>query len=403
MHRYYRREFFVFTLALSTILLPTHLSAREHIEVLYSFPQNDGSVRVTSGLVSDSVGDLFGTISGLDADTPGTVFRVAPDGNGTTLHIFSGGSDGSGGIPDLIIDASGNLYGAASGGGSACDCGILFKLSPEGTETILHVFSGGSDGKYPNGPLTADAAGNLYGTSASGGDAGEGTVFRLSPNGTLNVLHSFAGGNDGQAPLGKLVADSAGNLYGITYRGGNGCEIEGCGTVYRVSQTGAYSILHAFEYGSDGAFPLGGLVTDNEGDLYGVAVLGGPNNRACEAGTCGTVFQIAPSGTLTTLHAFKGGEDGEQPNGLPLWNEATATLYGTTVIGGNGKTKGGGGVVYALTVKQPRPREKVLHRFHGKKGAEPVGGLLEGGSGNFYGTAAYGGVYSSGTVFEVSP
>jgi uncharacterized repeat protein (TIGR03803 family) len=210
------------------------------------------------------------------------------------LHSFAGSPvDGALPAAGLARDALGNLYGAASEGG-AYDHGAAFKLSSIGTETLLHSFTGGSDGEEPAANLLLDPAGNLYGTTPMGSGESDGTVFKLSAGGNLTVLHSFpAFAGDGQYPSSGLIRDTAGNLYGTT--GGGGANSNG--TVYELGKTGAETILYSFTGGSDGSDPGADLLRDAAGDLYGTTTEGG-STPDCSSGTfgCGTVFEVTPSG-----------------------------------------------------------------------------------------------------------
>jgi uncharacterized repeat protein (TIGR03803 family) len=235
----------------------------------------------------------------------------------TVLYSFKGGSDGSNPAAGLIVDSSGNLYGTTfnGGGGSGCGsdfgCGTAFKLAPDGTETVLHAFTGGSDGGLPEAGLIADGSSNLYGTAYQGGASNLGVVFKLAPDGTETVLYSFKGGGDGGVPAGTLIADSSGNLYGTTSEGGgSGCFGNGCGTVFKLAPDGTETVLHAFTGGSDGAHPNVALIADGAGNLYGTT--GGGGITLCYEG-CGTVFKLAPDGTETVLHAFTGAATGIFP------------------------------------------------------------------------------------------
>jgi uncharacterized repeat protein (TIGR03803 family) len=209
------------------------------------------------------------------------------------LHTFAGSpTDGAFPIADLIQDAADNLYGTTFGGGERCStcfngsCGVVFKLSATGTETVLHAFTDGAGGTNPNAGLTRDTAGNLYGTARQGGaqskacsGGGCGTVFKLGPTGAEIVLHSFTG-EDGANPFGDLIQDAAGNLYGTASGGGatSTCEPPyGCGVVFKLSPSGAYTILHSFT-GADGAYPEAGLVRDAAANLYGTTARGGAYN-----------------------------------------------------------------------------------------------------------------------------
>ena len=320
-----------------------------------------------------------------------------------TLYAFQGGTDGSipwGGLTD---DHSGNLYGTTSGGGNGD--GIVFRLSPKGRETALYQFLGGCDGAHPNGGVITDGAGNYYGTTSEGGnctDEGFGTVFKLMPNGAESVLYAFAGSSsdDGDGPIGNLISDNSGDLYGVTYYGGNSgsCGDVGCGTVFEVMSSGRENLLHAFQSGSDGALPGGALVRDGNGNLYGTTE-GGGGSANCGLG-CGTVFEIAADGTESILHPFQGA-DGVGPEG-PLLLDGSGNLYGTAT--GGGET--GNGVVFKLA---PDGTESVLFSFPGGSGGEgPESGVLMDKAGNFYGTTDFGGgagckkFGGCGTVFEVT-
>jgi uncharacterized repeat protein (TIGR03803 family) len=247
----------------------------------------------------DTAGNLYGTTQnggsgGGCSFGCGTVFKLAPAGNETVLHSFTG-SPGDGGRPvaGLIMDTAGNLYGTtAEGGSGTCTvingvpvsgCGTVFKLDPAGNETVLHSFTGGSDGIQALAALIMDQAGNLYGTTELGGSFGFGTVFKLDPSGNETVLHTFTGGNDGATPFfAGLIMDTAGNLYGTTFNGG----ASGYGTVFELDTAGNETVLHSFT-GSpgDGASPPAALIMDKAGNLYGTTLIGG-------ASGFGTVFKL---------------------------------------------------------------------------------------------------------------
>jgi uncharacterized repeat protein (TIGR03803 family) len=243
---------------------------------------------------------LFGTAAGGAPFYGGVVFRLDRSGE-TDLYKFVGGADGSNGS-GLIRDNSGNLYGVAGGGDLACSapggCGTVFKIDAKGVYSVLHVFVG-PDGEYPGG-LAIDAAGNLYGTTTSGGAQNSGTIFKLTPSGQLTTIYAFTGGADGGQPN-SVILDSAGNLYGTTYTGGivnSQCFDFGCGLVFQLSPgaTGAWkeTVLHSFN-GADGDNPLGPLLLDpNQPALYGTTWRGGDYSCTTIAGgtSCGVVFKI---------------------------------------------------------------------------------------------------------------
>ncbi|MGH6850219.1 MAG: choice-of-anchor tandem repeat GloVer-containing protein [Methylocella sp.] len=161
-------------------------------------------------------------------------------------------------------------------------CGVVFKLSPSGIFTVLHTFTGGSDGKLPEGALLADSSGNLYGATYGGGTSNRGTVFKLTPGGTETVLHTFTGGSDG------LIADSSGNLYGTTIFGG----ASNAGVVFKLSPTGTETVLYSFTGGSDGAFPQAGLYADSNGNLFGTTNGGGASGNGVVFKLAGTGFEV---------------------------------------------------------------------------------------------------------------
>jgi len=236
-----------------------------------------------AGLVRDAAGNLYGTTASGGASGLGTVFKVSAGGAETVLHSFTGGSDGEYPYASVIRDAAGNLYGTTYAGG-ASGLGTVFKIDTQAHETVLYSFRGGADGEYPSAGLVRDAAGNLYGTTNSGGSSGGGIVFKISSAGKETVLHSFKGGKDGEYPYASVIRDAAGNLYGTTYGGG----ASGWGTVFEIDPTGKETVLYTFTGAADGASPEGGLVQDTAGHLYGTTKYGG-------AFGAGTVFELSPA------------------------------------------------------------------------------------------------------------
>jgi uncharacterized repeat protein (TIGR03803 family) len=390
--------------------------------VLYSFAgyPTDGSFP-TAGLLRDASGNLYGTTarggpSGvcLNPNGCGRVFKLSPTGTETVLHSFTGGADGSQPLAGLVPDAAGNLYGTASQGGTS-GAGVVFKVTPTGTATVLYSFTGGADGGGPLAGLVRDVAGNLYGTTQYGGSStacqdGCGTVFELSSTGTETVLHSFVGNpTDGWQPLAGLVRDAAGNLYGTTSQGGTGtCQGGACffpGVVFKLSPSGTETVLYNFKGGADGNFPSAGLIQDPAGNLYGTTTFGGATSASCPNG-CGVVFKLSPCGSgFKVLYSFTGGAEGSEPQ-AGLVRDGAGNLYGTTVSGG----ASGVGVVFKLT---PTGTYKVLHSFTGgADGAYPYGGLVQDGAGNLYGTTKSGGLgdceisgrcFGCGVVFKLTP
>jgi uncharacterized repeat protein (TIGR03803 family) len=245
----------------------------------------------------------------------------------------------------------------------------------------------GSSGAYPYGGLMQDSAGTLYGTTYSGGSFSAGTIFALI-YGAGPVLHSFRG-SDGSIPKGGLIRDQNGVLYGTTQEGG----AFGLGTVFALSNTGSLTTLHSFAGGSDGEYPFGGLVRDAQGNLYGTTQNGGDTTCSPPDG-CGTVWKLSSSGTETVLHNFSGTDGGIPAYGSLLLDKA-GNLYGVTAYGGPSND----GVIFRITTSGSYT---VLHNFTGADGSLAYGTPVPDGGGNLYGTAAQGGTYGGGTVWKLS-
>ena len=321
--------------------------------VYYSFARLTGGLLSQGTLTRDAKGNLYGTTfyggdpkcgGGLGC---GTVFKIATNRKETVLHTFKDGKDGAAPLAGVILDKKSNLYGTAVAGGDLnctlggmyAGCGVVFRLNPAGAEMVLHKFSG-PDGVGPEASLVMDTSGNLYGTTFSGpGKNGVGEVFKVSAGDKVVVLHGFAGPpEDGLLSVAGVIRDKAGNLYGTTPEGGTGgCNGLGCGTIFEVSSKGKEKVLYNFTGGTDGGYPVGSLVMDAHGNLYGTAEQYGTAGH-------GTVYELSATGTLTVLHAFTGGADGAVPNG-PLVFDAKGNLYGTASSGGTG----GNGTVYKIT------------------------------------------------------
>jgi uncharacterized repeat protein (TIGR03803 family) len=352
--------------------------------VLYSFLGGTDGAYPATGLLRDEAGNLYGTTHGggdisvsACSFNPGcgVVFKVDPNGKETALYAFTGGADGLGPSSGLVRDEEGNFYGTTVLGGDptgvcpglpAPGCGVLFKLDPNGKETVLHTFTGEADGYAPYGDLLRDAAGDLYGAASNGGDVtgfcgdvvesatgflGCGTVFKLDHTGKFNVLHTFHGTDGGPFPDGWLAQDNAGNLYGMSGNGGalSGCSGLGCGVVFKVETTGKETVLYSFTGGADGAETFAGVIRDAEGNLYGTTYLGGSFSGSLCAGVggCGVVFKLDPAGKETVLHTFTGDADGANPN-AGLLQDLEGNLYGTASDGGDLSCNppGGCGVVF---------------------------------------------------------
>jgi len=384
-------------------------------KVLYSFQGGSDGADPYGGLIADNADNLYGVTGNGGGGTAcqlgcGTLFKLAPNRAETVLHSFAGGDEGAVPVGALVADRAGNLYGTTTEQG-ADSYGTVFEFSASGTESVLYAFKGGSDGVYPVGNLLIDHGGNLYGATLEGGSyynsecsSGCGTVFRISPNGTKTILYTFQGGNDGSAPDAGLTMDTSGNLYGTTFGGGAGnpqnCDNppRGCGTVFKIAPNGAESIVYAFQGGSGGFWPNGRLTMDGAGNLYGTTISGGGATN-CQYG-CGTVFRIAPNRTETILYTFQGGNDGDAPEAGPVMDKS-GNLYGTTSGGGGAgchTRPSGCGTVYKLA---PDGTETVLSTFGAKHGRNPDSALLIGRHDLLYGIAPTGGTDDDGVVFSV--
>jgi uncharacterized repeat protein (TIGR03803 family) len=333
-------------------------------------------------LLRDTKGNLYGATIGGGTSTFGTVFEVSPAGKETILHNFSGGSDGDLPYGTLARDGKGNLYGTTAKGG-ASNLGTIYKITASGKETVIHSFGKGSDGAVPFGGLILDAKGNLYGTTTQGGKSKLGTVFTVSAAGKEKVLLNFKGTN-GEVPDDGLIQDATGNLYGTTLGGG----VTGAGTVFKLTHAGKGKVLYNFKGGMDGAVPYGGLIMDANGNLYGTTT------ETTKPST-GTIFKVTSSGEETVLYSFTGNKDGGMPTGT-LVRDAKGNLYGTAFSGGLGY-----GTVFELTAAGTF---KVLHTFTGgADGAVPWAGMILDTKGNLYGTTIEGGTSFLGAVFKVVP
>jgi uncharacterized repeat protein (TIGR03803 family) len=249
--------------------------------VLYSFPA--GSSEPYCGLIEGSDGYFYGTTGANGTSDDGTVFKITPSGTETTLHVFpKTGGDGEIPYAGVILGSDGNLYGTTYFGGSS-GFGTVFKVTPGGTETVFYSFAGGSDGEHPYAGVIQGSDGNFYGTTYFGGSSGLGTVFKITPSGTETVLHSFAGGSsDGANPEAGLTQGTDGNFYGNTYLGGT----SNLGTVFEITPSGTETVLHSFAGGSsDGANPSANLIQSSDGNLYGSTGAGGTSGY-------GTFFKV---------------------------------------------------------------------------------------------------------------
>ncbi len=357
---------------------------------LASFNGTDGDNPYFVSLVQGNDGNLYGTTWNGGIYGVGTVFKITQAGTLTTLYSFCSQlncADGWSPYSGLVQGSDGSFYGTTVYGGNyncnpSLGCGTIYKITPAGALTTVHLFDG-SEGRYPSAPVLQSTDGNFYGTTMWGGTYGAGTVFKITPGGIMTTLYNFDG-SDGERPFAELVQATDGNFYGTTVNGGT----YGDGAVFKITPSGALTTLHSFD-GSDGLSPYGGLVQATDGNLYGTTIAGG--NNSCYLG-CGTIFKITPLGTLTTLHFFEG-SDGSFPSAA-LTQTSDGNFYGTTAAGG----AYGNGTVFKVT---PSGALTTLHNFDGSDGFSPYGGLVQVTDGNFYGTSYGGGVYGDGTIFRL--
>lgn len=285
--------------------------------LLYSFAGNDGSAP-DGGVIVMPNGDLYGTAGSGGAGGNGVLFKLKANGKYKVLHDFSA-TDGSFIRGDLIRDKLGNFYGTALFGGVNGD-GTVFKFGFDGTFTVLHAFNG-SDGEFPEHGVVSDKDGNLYGVTAFGGADDNGAVYKIAADGTFSTLYSFTGGADGGFLYGGLDVDADGNLYGSTVDGG----ANGAGTVFKLSPQGSLTTLYNFTGGADGGSPEGDMLLVGK-SLFSVATIGG--DAGCQ---CGAVYEVKASGKEKVLHAFTGTDGSGYSAGVTA---SHGVLYGTTQSGG---------------------------------------------------------------------
>ena len=369
--------------------------------VVHSFGNGNDGQNPVGALVSDAANNLYGTTSTNGLYGKGTVFKVSSDGTETILHNFGNGNDGQTPLGRLILDGTGNLFGTTSAGG-IYGYGTAFEMAPDGTETVLYNFGNSpGDGQNPSAGLIFDGAGNMYGTTVNGGAFGGGTAFELSPQENRCCreapVYNFGNGNDGRNPQSELVMDAAGNFYGTTANGGTNSG----GMIFELSpqenRCCREAPVYNFGGSGDGKNPYGGVVFDALGNLYGTTVNGGANSA-------GTAFEVSPNGaswTETFLHSFGSGSDGQNPYATLVFDRS-GNLYGTTENGGVYLK----GMVFELSLLENRCcREAPVYNFgfSANDGQHPKAGVIIDNSGNLDGTTVSGGSFGGGTVYGILP
>jgi uncharacterized repeat protein (TIGR03803 family) len=380
------------------------------VTTLYSFPLVNGSTPTSpqGPLLRDAKGNLYGTTvdGGNNSGCPncGQVYRLSASGTLTVLHSFAA-SDGEGPEGGLIRDSSGNFYGTAPSGGdlnctyNSSGCGTVFKIDTSRKFSVLHTFEG-TDGVNPLGRLLLDKSGNLYGTTSIGGSTNDGVVYEISASGSESVLLNFDGSN-GAYPYGSLVAGPKGEILGTSAYGGSFDQ----GTVFKLTPSNGswtQTILYTFgTLSNDGISPDWWLVKGADGSYYGSTADGGGyyTGDLCTFG-CGTLFKLTPganSWTGTILHAFTGQTDGAIPQGIA--RDQAGNIYGVVAYDGGGPC--GCGTIFRYDTSG---NFAIVHTFTGSDGAAPVGPMLyDSATGVFYGTTTQGGASGGGTIFEFQP
>ena len=421
------------TLAMLMIVLATQVQAQT-FTVLHEFTGGSDGSNPYSSLVPDRAGNLYGvapyggsqsceTQSGIGC---GTVFKLAHRTGGwvfSPLYAFTGHSNGNNPVGSLAIASDGTIYGTTDAGGvlSCRDsfgdgCGTVFHLQPPPNfcssfsclwnATVLYQFTGGSNGNDPLAGVVLDGAGNLYGTLYQGGASQWGAAYELSRSGSSwieSTIHPFAGGADGAAPTSNLIFDGSGNLYGTTEFGGGsgGCDGGGCGTVFQLTPSGSgWNANIIYNFLSSYNTPLGGLIFESHGNLYGTFADG-----------INGVFELTPAnGNWTFTALYTQDYSGLEAYRSTLARDSAGNLYGTAEFGGDfTNCTYGCGTVYELTPSGSGWTYTQLYAFTGlDDGAFPIGGVVIDGSGNIYGTTYEGGTHPCGSVgcgvvWEITP
>ncbi|PSR51947.1 hypothetical protein AHMF7605_28985 [Adhaeribacter arboris] len=369
---------FSIPLPLQKLLVPSAIPFPRHVVRVFTI-----LVILIAAATTHAQEVLVGLTSAGGKHQGGTAFSMKSDGTGFTLHreFARSGSKPRG---NLIKAADGNFYGMTSSGGFGY--GTVFKMTAAGNLTVLHSFNGTSEGSTPYGSLLQAPDKNFYGMTHEGGTLGWGTIFKITPSGTYTVLHHLDYKADGAYPFGSLIMGEDNNFYGLASEGGT----KGGGTIFRITPTGTYSVLRHLYYDTDGAVPYGSLVLADDGNFYGMTFKGG-------AFYYGTIFRISPTGTFAVRRHLNFNTDG----GYPAQNNLTIGTDGNFY----GMTRQGGTSVYGTIFKMtPGGTFTVLKNFdNGKDGGSPRGSLTQHLDGNFYGITSFGGNSSYGTIFRMTP
>jgi len=346
-------------------------TADAQFSVLYNFGSNAGDPfgpHSSGVIVQGRDGNLYSTTAAGGAGDNGAVFKITPAGVVTTLYSFTSGNDGCCPYGGLTLGTDGNFYGTTAFAGTY-GYGTIFKITPGGTLTTLYSFGYG-DGAYPSSPPVQGRDGNWYGTVNAGGANGEGTVYKMTPAGVLTTLYNFDYTHGGQ-PFDPLVLATDGNFYGTTNVGGSG----GYGTIFKITPAGKLTVLYSFD-GTHGGYPNGALIQGSDRNFYGTAGNYGSNGG-------GVVFKMTPSGVVTVLRNLNPGTDGNYPL-VGLVQASDGNFYGSNDEGGSNSD----GTLFEIT---PKGSYSVLYNFDGTHGSEPQATPLQHTNGIVYGDAYTGG------------
>ncbi|QMU26933.1 choice-of-anchor tandem repeat GloVer-containing protein [Adhaeribacter radiodurans] len=349
---------------------------------LYSFNYTTNGGNPQGSLKQGADGKFYGMTYSGGTNGYGTIFSFTPSGTYTVLHHFSLNADGGYPYDNLIQGTDGNFYGLTSQGGTYNN-GTIFKISPSGTFNVLRHLNQASDGAYPYGSLVQGADGNFYGLTSQGGTYNNGTIFRVSPGGTFTVRRHLKYSSDGGYATGNsLIKAPDGNFYGMLYQGG----LLGYGTIFKLTPGGSFTVLKSLDYTTQGGYPKGSLTQNTDGNLYGIMQSGGTYGY-------GTIFKITTSGTYTVLKHLNAAPNGGNAQGSLLRNSSDGNFYGMTSYGGSGN----GGTIFKMT---PVGAYTVLAHLPESSGANPSAGLIQARDGNFYGMTNNGGTNDNGSIFK---
>ena len=352
--------------------------------VLYNFGGKSGDLIYPGGVIAQGRdGNLYTATGYGGTSNDGVVFTITPGGIPTVLYNLKSYNGSNG----LTLGTDGSFYGTTVYGGPPPGYGTVFRITPGGRMTVLAHFSGQNFDAYPDAPPIEGSDGDFYGTDLGGFYGNGSTIYKMTRTGTKTTLFRFDK-TDGSNPADPLVQGSDGNFYGTTSSGGTSknCEQYGCGVAFKLTPAGKLTVLHNFNGGTDGFYPVAPLIEGTDGAFYGTVPQGGP-------GEWGTVFRITRTGKFSLLYSFSGERNGRFPTAA-LVQATDGNLYGTTEIGGSANS----GVIFEITRER---KFSVIYNFDNASGAYPTSALVQHTDGKLYGFAGEGGTYNYGTFFSL--